>query len=94
MKWTAVDLAVIGGIVDDMADPPFQSDPPLPERMRTMLDGEGVDPDDPDNPQVDAAGVTALSYAMQFGSASSGRTRKRRCGRACRSRCRTRTHGE
>ena len=32
-----------------------------------MLDGEGVDPDDPDNPQVDAAGVTALSYAMQFG---------------------------
>ena len=32
-----------------------------------MLDGEGVDPDDPDNPQLDAAGVTALSYAMQFG---------------------------
>ena len=68
MKWTAVDLAIIGGIVDDMADPPFKSDPPLPERMRTMLDGEGVDPDDPDNPQVDAAGVTALSYAMQFGT--------------------------
>ena len=68
MKWTAVDLAVIGGIVDDMADAPFKSDPPLPERMRTMLDGEGVDPDDPDNPRVDAAGVTALSYAMQFGT--------------------------
>ena len=67
MKWTAVDLGTIAGIVDDLATSPFNMEPPLPERMRTMLDGEGVDPDDPDNPQVDAAGVTALSYAMQFG---------------------------
>ena len=68
MKWTAVGLAIIAGIVDDLYDAPFKSDSPLPERMRTMLDGEGVDPDDPDNPQVDAAGVTALSYAVQFGT--------------------------
>ena len=68
MKWTAVDLGTIAGIVDDLATSPFNLEPPLPERMRTMLDGEGVDPDDPDNPQVDAAGVTALSYAVQFGT--------------------------
>ena len=68
MKWTAVDLGTIAGIVDDLATSPFNLEPPIPVRLRTMLDGEGLDPDDPDNPQVDAAGVTALSYAMQFGT--------------------------
>ena len=68
MKWIAVDLGTIAGIVDDLTDPPFSPDPPIPVRLRTMLDGEGLDPTDPDNPQVDAAGVTALSYAMQFGT--------------------------
>ena len=46
-----------------------------------MLDGKGVDqfdPVDPDNPQVDAAGVTALSYAVQFGVAPRNWTPPRR----------------
>ena len=68
MKWTAVDLGTIAGIVDDLTTSPFNLEPPIPVRLRTMLDGEGLDPTDPDNPQVDAAGVTALSYVMQFGT--------------------------
>ena len=66
MKWTPVDLGTFAGILDDLAVQPFQSDPPLPVRMRTMIDGKHVDPDDPDNPMVDASGVTALSYMVQF----------------------------
>ena len=67
MQWTPVDLETIARILDELSAPQLRHSYQFAVRMRKVLDGDGVDPEDPDNPQVDADGIEALSYAVQFG---------------------------